>query len=190
MSAVAQDIYRRHPISVEDYHRMAESGILGFKERVELIEGEIIDMAPIGCRHAAIVNRLSKRLIEAVGDAALISIQNPVVLGDLSEPEPDFALLRPDPTEYMDRLPQAGDVLLLIEVCDTTLRYDQAIKAPLYARFDIPELWLVDVERHSVGVFRDPLRGKFSVETELMSPRELSPLALPDVTVGFASLFG
>jgi len=189
MSAVATDLYRRHSISVDDYNRMAESGILGVKERVELIEGEIIDMAPIGCRHAAAVNLLNKQLVDAIGDTAGLSVQNPIVLGDLSEPEPDFALLRPDPNSYRDRLPEADDVLLLIEVWDTTLRYDQTIKAPLYARFAIPELWLVDIEGRSIILFHTPVDGKFSVEEQLSSPQALSPRALPGVTVDLQSLF-
>ena len=146
-------------------------------------------MAPIGCRHAAIVNRLNKRLMAAVGNAAIVSVQNPIVLGDLSEPEPDFALLKPTPDDYLGRLPEAEDILLLIEVCDTTLRYDQAVKAPLYARFGIPELWLVDVEQCLIGRFHTPVQGRFSVENEFAPPRLLSPTALPEVNVKLESLF-
>jgi Uma2 family endonuclease len=190
MSAVAQDLYRRHPISVGDYNRMAESGILGIEDRVELIDGEIIDMAPIGCRHAATVNLLNKQLLDALGNTAILSVQNPIILGDLSEPEPDFAVLRPDPNGYRDHLPEAGDILLLIEVSDTTLRYDRNIKAPLYARFAIPELWLIDVEGHSITRFLRPIDGKYSLEECLASPPTLSPQALPGVTIALQSLFG
>ena len=168
---------------------MAESGILGPTDRVELIDGEIIDMAPIGCRHAAAVNLLTKQLVDGVGDQAIVSVQNPVVLGDLSEPEPDFALLRPDPNSYRERLPEAGDLLLLIEVCDTTLRYDQRIKAPLYARFGIPELWLVDIEGGVIHLFHSPVDDAFSVEERLSSPPALSPRALPGVSVDLQALF-
>jgi len=190
MSAVAPDLYHRHSISVDDYNRMAESGILGVKDRVELIDGEIIDMAPIGCRHAATVNLLTKQLIDTLGDAAILSVQNPIILGDLSEPEPDFAILRPAPKAYRDHLPGADDVLLLIEVSDTTLRYDRTVKAPLYARFAIPELWLVDVEACSITRFYNPTDGKYSLEESLTSPPALSPQALPGVTIDLQFLFG
>lgn len=137
---------RHHGFNRMDYHRMAEAGILGEDDRVELIEGEIIDMTPIGSRHAGAVARVQTALQEAVGGQALVWVQNPVALGANSEPQPDLALLRPRHDFYAESLPQPGDVLLLIEVSDRSLAYDRDVKLPLYAAHGIPEVWLVDLD--------------------------------------------
>ena len=135
MLNTSQELYTPHLITVMDYQKMAEAGILRMDARVELIAGEIIDMAPIGSKHASYVNRLTKELVDAVNNSALVSVQNPIILGDLSEPEPDFAILKPKANDYEDLLPNAEDIFLLIEIADTTIHYDRQIKAPLYARF-------------------------------------------------------
>ncbi|HUD26653.1 MAG TPA: Uma2 family endonuclease, partial [Burkholderiaceae bacterium] len=119
---------------------MAEAGVLRPKERVELIEGELLAMAPIGGRHFNAVNRLTELLVTAVGSSAVVSVQGPVVLKPTSEPQPDLVLLRPE-CRRRPVLPGPEDVLLAIEVADTTLRFDRTVKAPLYARHGIPELW-------------------------------------------------
>lgn len=146
----------RHRLTVEEYHRMGETGVLAPDARVELIEGEVIDMAPIGSRHASVVNRLAKILFAAVGDRAIVQVQGPIRLGDRSEPEPDFALLKPRADYYRDALPTAADVLLVIEVAESTQRYDRTVKAPLYARHGVPELWVVDLENGQVHFHRHP----------------------------------
>jgi len=138
---------------------MAEVEILGFDARVELLNGEIIDTAAIGSKRVSYVNRLTKLLVRSVADTALVLVQNPVVLGDLSEPEPDFALLKPKDNDYEDLLPEAEDILLLIEVADTTLKYDKQIKVPLYARFCIPEYWVIDIQKQSITLFQKPVEG-------------------------------
>ena len=189
MVATAQNLYQRHPISVADYHRMGEHNFFEPEARVELIEGEIIDMAPIECQHGGLVNRLTRMLVRAVGDNAIVAVQNSITLGDLSEPQPDFALLRPKANDYTDRLPHAEDLLLLIEVCDSSLRYDRTIKAPLYARFGVPEVWLIDVQGEAIIQCHTPLDGRYAVETKLLSPQILSPVALPDVQLDVAKLF-
>ncbi len=150
---------RQHRLTVEEYHRMAEVGILPPEAQVELIEGEIIDMPPIGNRHASAVDRLAKRFILAVGESAFIRIQGPVRLGTRSEPQPGLAVLRPRPDEYRDSPPAAADVLLVVEISDATLRYDRDVKSKLYARHGIPELWLIDLEHKQLHVFRKPLQG-------------------------------
>ena len=150
MLNTSEKLYTPHLISVVDYHKMAEIGILSRDVRMELIEGEIIDMAPIGSRHAAYVNRINRELIRAVGNTAIVSVQNPIILGNLSEPEPDFVLLKPKANDYEDALPQAEDILLLIEVADSTINYDRQIKSPLYARFSIPEYWLINTQEQSI----------------------------------------
>jgi Uma2 family endonuclease len=128
---------------------------------VELIEGEIIDMAPIGSRHAAAVNLLAKRLIDAVGEGAVVSIQAPVQLSGRSEPQPDIAILRPRKDRYASSHPTAADVILVIEVSDTTLQFDRDTKAKLYARHGVPELWIVDLNSRQMNILRAPRRGEY-----------------------------
>lgn len=185
----AENLYNPHPISVTDYQRMAEAGILDIDARVELIEGEIIDMAPIGSPHAAMVNRLNRELVRQAKDSALVSVQNPIILGDYSEPEPDLVLLKPKANDYQDALPQAEDILLLIEVADSTLNYDRKIKAPLYARFGISEFWLINLPQQSVTLFQKPEQDQFSVATTLMAPKILTPLSLPEIQLNLEQLF-
>lgn len=171
---------RRRRFTSGEYHRMAEAGILGPDERVELIEGEIIEMAPVGGPHIRAVNRLNRLLVRAVGDRAEVSVQSPVRLDDGTEPEPDVALLTPPTDEYGGEMPTAGEVLLLVEVASTSLGYDRARKRPLYARNGIPELWIVDLDARTVEVCRDPAAdGYASVET-----------ATPGQTIGVQMLPG
>lgn len=181
MQNTARNLYRPHPISVNDYQKMAETGILNETARVELIAGEIIDMAPIGSRHAAMVNRLMRLLVNATANAAIVSVQNPIVLGDYSEPEPDIALLKPKANDYEDALPTAQDILLLIEVADSILLYDRQIKAPLYAEFAIPELWLIDIQQSTMTIFQQPIDKNYSLELKINTAAAVTPLLLPDV---------
>ena len=147
----------RHRISVDAFHRMGEAGILGAANRVELIDGEIIDMSPIGALHAAIVARLSSYFSQRLGGAAVVWCQNPVRLDDTSEPESDIAILRPRPDFYMTAIPGPTDMLLVIEVADTSLAYDLGTKVPLYARHGIPEAWVIDAATRRTRVFRQPI---------------------------------
>lgn len=146
-----QEITRRR-FTVHEYHRMAEAGILHEDDRVELIEGELSEMTPVGARHANVVRKLNQILGQQVSDQFLVDVQNPVRLNENSEPEPDVAVIRP--RDYRDSLPGPEDVLFLIEVSDTTLSYDRNVKLPLYARSGIPEVWIFDLtgeifERHT-----------------------------------------
>ena len=147
-----QEVTRKR-FTVHEYHRMAEAGILHEDDRLELIEGEISEMAPIGARHANVVRKLNQILSQQMNDQLLVDVQNPVRLNESSEPEPDVAVIRN--RDYRDALPGPEDVLLLIEVSDTTLSYDRNVKLPLYARSGIPEVWVMDLasdlaERHTV----------------------------------------
>jgi Uma2 family endonuclease len=155
-------IFRRHLLTVDDYYRMAEAGVLAPDARVELIEGEIVDMAPMKSRHAWVVNELMRRLVTAVGDHARITCQTPLRLSQRSEPEPDLMLLRPRPDAYAASHPTAADVLLLIEVADSSLRYDREIKVPLYARHGVAEVWVVDLAAASFVVHRAPAGGAYT----------------------------
>ncbi|MGI9175448.1 MAG: Uma2 family endonuclease [Rhodothermales bacterium] len=143
-------------LTVDDYHTMGRAGILTEDDRVELIEGQIITMSPIGSRHAACVKRLNQLLTQRVQGRALVGVQDPIHLGTYSEPEPDVALLRPRDDFYAEAHPGPDDVLLLIEVADTTVETDRRIKAPLYARSGIAEFWLVLLEDDFVEVYRRP----------------------------------
>ena len=149
----------RHLISVDAFHRMGETGILGPRERVELIDGEIIDMSPIGVLHAAIVDVLARHFGRRADESVFVRCQNPLRLDDISEPEPDIAILRPRADFYMTAHPGAADVLLVIEVADTSLAYDLGTKVPLYARHGIPEVWVIDAATRHTRVFRRPVGG-------------------------------
>ena len=183
MLNTSEKLYTPHLISVVDYQKMAQIGILSRDARVELIEGEIVDMAPIGSKHAAYVTRLTRELLHAVGYDAIVFVQNPIILGDLSEPEPDLALLKPKANDYEDALPQAEDILLLIEVADSTIDYDRQIKAPLYAHFSIPEYWLINIEERSIILFQKPIQRQFTSITTLPLPASLSPILLPQIQI-------
>ncbi|MFM8436105.1 MAG: Uma2 family endonuclease, partial [Planctomycetia bacterium] len=133
----------RHLITVDAFHRMGETGILGPADRVELIDGEIIDMSPIGALHAAIVDLLARHFARRAGESVFIRCQNPLRLDDVSEPEPDLVILRPRADFYATAHPGPADALLVIEVTDTSLAYDLGVKVPLYARHGIPEVWVI-----------------------------------------------
>jgi Uma2 family endonuclease len=178
----------RHRLTVDEYYRMAELGILAPDARVELIEGEIIDMTPQGSRHAAIVSRLNERLISAVGVSAMVRCQLPIRLGTRSEPEPDFAIVKRHADDYMDGHPVAEDVLLLIEISNTTTKYDRLIKVPLYARHGVVETWLVEVPLGRVHLFRSPQHGSYSDVSVVERPGILHAAALPSVPIDFAGL--
>lgn len=151
------DIAREpHLFTVDDYHAMGEAGILTEDDRVELIEGHLVAMSPIGSRHAACVKRLNQLLTQCAKGRVLVGVQDPVRLGTYSEPEPDVALLRPRADFYAERHPGPEDVLLLIEVADTTAETDRRVKAPLYARSSVAELWLILLDEDCVEVYRHP----------------------------------
>lgn len=154
----------RYKFTVDDYHRMVDSGILTEDSRVELIDGHILDMGPIGSRHAQCVNRLIKALVLAAGDDAIVTVQNPVRLSDLSEPQPDLMLLRQ--RDYSDQLPGPDDVLLLVEVADTTLAYDRTTKLNLYARAGVREVWIVDLTHLVVFRYLEPTSAGYRVSQQ------------------------
>jgi Uma2 family endonuclease len=174
---------------VADYDRMGEVGLFSPSERVELIEGEIVDMAPIGCEHAGTVNYLTGLLGAALAGRAIVATQNPVVLGLHSEPQPDIALLCPRADFYRGSHPRPEDVLLVVEVADTTLRYDREIKVPLYARHGIPEVWIVDLQGRALNVFREPATEGYRQVQLIERPTRLAPLLLSDLAIDLAGLF-
>ena len=152
---------RRHRLSVDDFHRLAESGVLGEDDRVELIGGELIDMTPIGSRHAATVRNLINQLAGQLGNEHWVDAQNLVRLGEDSEPQPDVAVIRRRDHGYATRLPAAEDIRLVVEVADTSLAFDRDVKLPLYARSAVPEAWLVDLEAERIEVHSRPISGEY-----------------------------
>jgi Uma2 family endonuclease len=180
----------RRKFTVEQYHKMVDSGILSEEDRVELIRGEIIDMAAIGKKHAAAVRRLDKLLSAKLQERAILDTQNPVVLDDTSEPQPDVALLRPREDFYETAHPQAEDIFLLIEVADSTVKYDREVKIPLYAENNIIEVWLVDVNQQIVEVFREPANAGYQNIQTFPQNQTLSIKAFPDVNITVNEIFG
>ena len=181
---------KRYRFTTAEYHRMAEAGVLGEDDRVELIDGEILEMSPIGPRHAACVKRLSHLFSQRLGGEAIVSVQDPIGLSDHAEPQPDLALLRPRADFYAPEHPTPEEVLLVIEVADNSVEYDRQIKAPLYARNRIPELWLLDLGRDHLVVYRDPTGDGYAT-TRLLRPGEaISPLAFPHLMIPIADILG
>jgi Uma2 family endonuclease len=180
----------RHRFSVEDYHRMGEVGILRGDERVELIDGEIVRMTPIGSAHAACVKRLLRRLVSAAGERAIVSAQDPIVLGPASEPQPDLALLRPRADFYAGAHPGPDDVWLIVEVAETSLAFDRAVKVPLYARAGIAEVWLIDLPGQHIEVYRQPSEGRYAQVHRLPRGQRVTPHALPDLGVAVDEVLG
>ncbi len=176
--------------TIEEYHRMAEAGILHEDDRVELIDGEIIEMSPIGSRHAGTVNRCSKRFEQRFGDVAVVQIQNPVRLGEHDEPEPDLALLKPRPDFYTTAHPTPSDILLVVEVADTSLEYDRRQTLLLYARHGIAEVWLADVNTDTILVSRDPAPSGYRTAWTVGRGDPIAPLAFPERELDGVELLG
>jgi Uma2 family endonuclease len=178
----------RRRFTVHDYHRMGEAGILHEDDRVELIEGEIVEMAAIGTRHFTCVNGLTRLLVRGVGDAAIVSVQNPVRLDEHSEPQPDLAVLQT--RDYRESLPRPEDVLLLIEVSDTTLSYDRNVKLPLYARAGIPEVWIVDLAGETVERYTGPSGDSYRHVERARRGEEIRSAALPEPAFRVEAVLG
>jgi len=179
----------RYKLSIEDYHKLGETGILGEDSRVELIEGELIQMAPIGGPHMWAVTQLTQLLVLAVAGRAHVSPQNPVTLPPNSEPQPDFTVLKKIEGRDRSLPPGPGDTLLVVEVSDTTLGYDRGTKLRLYARSSIPEVWIVDVKRQRVEVYRGPSGDRYQSKTIVEKGETLQLEALPNAPIDVAAIF-
>jgi Uma2 family endonuclease len=181
---------RRWPLTVDDYHRLAEIGVFAPEESVELIDGDVFLLSPIRSRHAACVRRLDDRLRERLGRRAIVSVQCPVRLDARSEPEPDLALLRSRADYYADGHPSAADTLLLIEVMAAAPDYDRGVKLALYARSGVAEVWLVDLASERVEAYRRPM-GALYTETRIhLRGQVLAPQSFPDVKLGVDAVLG
>ena len=158
----------RHKVSLEEFHRMVEAGVFPEDSRLELVEGDLVEMSPIGKRHAAKVAKLTALFGPLVPQKAILFVQSPLVVGN-SELYPDLALLKPRPDFYEERLPEAQDALLVVEVAETSLRHDLGVKVPLYASAGVPEVWVVDLEGGQVLVHREP-KGEGYREVRTLGP--------------------
>jgi len=181
---------QRWRFTVEEYEQMGRVGILDEDDRVELLDGEIVAMSPIGPKHASTVNRLNRFLVQSVGDLAIVIVQNPLRLLPRSEPQPDFILARPRRDFYAGSHPTAEDAFLVIEVADSTLRKDRIVKVPIYARQGVAEVWLVDVVVGAVTVYADPLDGGYREVRTVHGEEPLSPQALPQLRLTVSDILG
>jgi Uma2 family endonuclease len=167
---------------------MVATGVLTKDDRVELIEGDLLNMAPIGSQHAALSVRLTKLFVRGVGDAAEVSVGGPINLGGFSEPQPDVSLLRLR-DDYATRIPEPSDVLLVVEISDSSLVFDRTTKLALYARHGIEEYWVVDVEGQRIEAYRGPVGTGYTEMIEISGPRVASPRALPELRLNVSALF-
>ena len=184
----ALNVQPRHRWTVAEYHRMGEVGLLNEDSRVELIDGEIVEMAPIGSFHGGNVNRFVRLLSKVVGNKAIVAVQNPVVLSGYTEPQPDLAILRWRADDYEQSNPHPEDVLLIIEVSDSTLRYDRDVKVPLYAHHGIPEVWLLDLQQRQIEIYRDPAHGQYR-QRDCRRTGQIAPILCPDAVIELAEVF-
>ena len=183
-------LLQKRLFNVNEYHQMAEAGIIADRDRVELITGEIIPMSPIGFRHASTVARLDDVFADSLGKQALRWIQNPIALDNQSEPQPDVVLLHPRSDYYATGHPKPDEIYLLIEVAESSINYDRSVKIPLYASAGIREVWLIDLNENCLEVYRNPLRDRFSLVQILQPNLTISSLAFPEINFSVATLLG
>lgn len=186
---MAVQVLRRR-FTVEEYHQMGQAGILNKEDRVELLEGEIVEMAPIGSRHQATVDRLNWLFSGRAADAAVVRVQGPVRVAGDSEPQPDILLLRSRADFYAAAHPGPADVILLVEVSDSSIEYDREVKLPLYARHGIPEVWIVDLDKEVIEVYTDPTVDGYRGVSQLGRGQTLSPQHIALVELAVDEVFG
>lgn len=186
---MALQVEKRY-FSVSEYHLMAEVGILSEDDRVELIEGEIVKMSPIGSRHAACVSRLNRLLNRLLRPDTIVRVQDPIRLDGYSEPEPDVALVKPRDDFYSREHPEPGDVLLLIEVADTSVERDLEAKLPLYARAGIPEAWLVNLPAETIEVHSRPDGGEYRETVRTKRGETLKSRTIPGLELAADDVLG
>ena len=175
--------------TVDEYHRMGRAGVFHEDDRVELLEGQIVEMSPIGPAHAGCVAALTGVLSRRGEERVVVWVQNPVNLGERSEPQPDVALLGPRADAYRTAHPRARDILLVIEVADTSLEHDRDVKVPLYAAAGVPEVWLVNLTDYAVTLYRDPVGGRYATLRTARRGESVTSLRLPGVTGEAAAHF-
>ena len=181
----------RHPVTVDEFVRMVEAGVFAADRRLELIDGEIVDMSPIGSGHQACVDRLFVLFAPlAIADRAVVRVQGPVQASDLSLPQPDVALLRPRKNFYADAHPGPESVHMVVEVADSSLRFDRSVKRPAYARAAVREMWIVDLAGGCVEVARQPSPGGYGRVDRVARADSLAPEAFPELTIAVDDILG
>lgn len=186
--AVATPPFERYRLTSAVFHAMVEKGIFCEDERVELIEGELVTMSPIGSEHMGVVNQLAELLIRQMKRRALVGVQGPIHLDDHSEPQPDLVLLKPRPDFYKRSLPLPADILLVIEVADSSLVYDRSVKMSLYANAGIPEAWIINLIDRWIEVYRDPSSAGYTTMLKILPGKTVAPQAFADVVVSVDEL--
>ncbi len=179
-----------HRFTVDEYHSLSETGILHEDDNVELIEGRIVDMVPIGSKHASCVNRIIELFADKLQKAAIVSSQNPIYLGEHSEPEPDIAVLKRKDDFYRNKHPSSQDIFLIIEIADASLEYDKFIKIPLYAKAGIQEVWLINLLENTIETYRSPSIDGYKIITRISPAETASPLSFPDIIIKAGELLG
>jgi Uma2 family endonuclease len=174
--------------TVDEYYRIAEAGVLSERVHTELIEGEIIEMSPMGSRHAAAIMRANRLFVEAFKDQADIRVQMPLPVSNFSEPEPDLCVVTSDLSSYETRHPGPSDVFLVLEISDSSLRYDRDVKLPVYAAAGVTEVWIEDLPNRILHVFREPSGRKFKTALQFAPGDSVSLLAFPRISFPISSL--
>jgi len=180
-------------LSVEEYHRMGDIGILQPDERIELIDGVLNKMSPIGSQHAACVSKITNLLLPTLLGSALVRVQNPIILDDNTEPEPDIAIVRQRDDDYSAAHPRPNDILIVIEVADTTLEYDKRVKLSRYAKANIPEVWIVNLVDKRVEVYQEVVLPKdgaaaYRTRTDYYTGDMISLPAFPNLEIAVADI--
>ncbi len=188
MSVPSDNFYKKHITNVAEWQKMGEAGIFPPESRLELINGEIIEMAPISAPHASHSKRLNKLFSSLIQKSAIVAIQDPLQLSDLSEPQPDFMLLHPNSDFYYENHPTAKDVFLLIEVADSSLKFDQITKLRLYALHNIPEYWLLNVNDACIEVYRQPQEDSYAEKTTLRAGDKITLSQLKNISINVADM--
>jgi Uma2 family endonuclease len=181
---------RRRRFTLDEYHRMIEADILHEDDRVELIRGDVVEMTPIGHRHAFTVAHLTQCFTERLAHRGAVWPQNPITILPDSEPQPDIVVLRGRLEEYRSRLPGAVDVALIVEVADTSLRYDRDVKGHLYAEAGVPEYWIVDLAGEAVEIYREPSRHGYRHTERMTRDGLIAVQAFADVVIQVSDILG
>ena len=188
MSVSSENFYKKHLTNVVEWQKMGAASIFSAESRLELINGEIIEMSPIGSHHAGYLKRLNRFFSRQIQDSELIAIQDPLRLNDLSEPQPDFMLLRSRSDLYYESHPTADDVLLLIEVAESSLQFDQNQKLRLYALHNIPEYWVLNANNACIEIYRQPVNGAYAKKTTLRAGDKITLSQLDHINIELADI--
>ena len=175
--------------TIEDYHKMSDMGIFDYSDHLELIKGEIIQMSPIGSKHASCINKLNRMLNQKLVDEVIISIQNPIKLEDDSEPQPDVVLLKYRSDFYAEEHPKFSDILLLIEVADSSINYDRNVKIPLYAENKINQVWLIDLNEEYLEIYNNPESNYYRNMQKLSRKDTINLNILSSIEIQVSNLF-